>query len=572
MPRFVVRLAFAALFVVLIASLVALVRSQSAVPPEETPYLLALPDLTSPRATLETLMVNGDIAKRSVLTYGVPWAPTPAMLRMMDTVDVSAAATAGRELEAALAAAQIKDVLDHIALPPLSDIPDADAVRAQGITEWRLPGTPIVIAKLASGPRAGAFLFSQQTVELADQLYRAVRDLAYRGGQHSTVYEEWRYMPGPLLPRAVIASLPAPFRIPVFGQAIWQWIGLFLLLAVDAIVTVQIIGWGIQRDARAASIAQRYGQPTAALAVIALSFATLALSEYALKLWGGPLEALLFFLQLTAIAGLAWFAVTAIRRSGELIIAAYAMHETNIDAQLVKVISTLLATAAGVAAGFYAADFVGIPVGPLLAGLGIGGLAVALAVRPTLENIIGGLTLFADRPARVGEYCRFGAESGTVEAIGLRTTKIRRRDDTIVTISNAELAQARIENYSRRRKFRFNPLLRLRYETTAKQLAEIATGITATLKQHGKVLEDTERVRLSSLGDYALELEVDAYIDVTSNREFTAVKEELNLSILAIVSQAGAAFALPSQTNYLARDAAPVAAGQIADVSLGVAG
>src|SRR5262249_26192323 len=135
-----------------------------------------LPDPSSPRATLETLIVNCDDALHSILTHGVPWAPTPSMLRMMDTVDVSEAVAAGRELEAALAAAQIKDALNHIALPPLSGIPAPAAVKAQAITEWRLPGTPIVITKVTAGPRAGAFLFSPQTVALLDQLYQAVRD------------------------------------------------------------------------------------------------------------------------------------------------------------------------------------------------------------------------------------------------------------------------------------------------------------------------------------------------------------------------------------------------------------
>jgi len=251
---------------------------------------------------------------------------------------------------------------------------------------------------------------------------------------------------------------------------------------------------------------------------------------------------------------MSWFAVSAILRAGDLVIDGYAMRHSGLDAQLVKVVSMLLAIATGIGAGFFAAEFVGVPVGPLLAGLGIGGLAVALAVRPTLENVIGGLTLFADRPARVGEFCRFGAESGTVEEIGLRTTKIRRTDDAVVTISNAELAQIRIENLSRRRKFFFNPLLRLRFETTAQQLQAIATGIETMLQEHTKVLDDTERVRLSGFGDYALELDVRAYVDVTDAVEFQSVQEELNFRILDIVRRAGSNFALPSRTNYVTRD------------------
>jgi len=554
MPRIAVRLAFVVSAAMLIGSLVALVHSDAARSANDKPYLLSLPDLSSPRATLDTLISNGDIAMQEVLAGGVPWQPSAAMLRMMDTINVAEVASASRDLEAALAASQLDDVLNHVTLPPLSEIPDAAMVKQQNITEWRLPGTPIVIARVATGPQSGQFLFSPQTVALVGSLYDALRDIPYRDGRRANVYDEWRYMPGPLLPRAAVAMLPTPLHMPLFGQALWQWIGLGLLLVANAIVMLEMIAWGIRQDAHRDGLFHRYGHPAAALAITALSFITLALIQYGLKIWGGMIETLSLLLMLTAICGMAWFAVSAILRAGDLIIDGYAMRHSGLDAQLVKVVSMLLAIATGIGAGFFAAEFVGVPVGPLLAGLGIGGLAVALAVRPTLENVIGGLTLFADRPARVGEFCRFGAESGTVEEIGLRTTKIRRTDDAVVTISNAELAQIRIENLSRRRKFFFNPLLRLRFETTAQQLQAIATGIETMLQEHTKVLDDTERVRLSGFGDYALELDVRAYVDVTDAVEFQSVQEELNFRILDIVRRAGSNFALPSRTNYVTRD------------------
>jgi MscS family membrane protein len=389
--------------------------------------------------------------------------------------------------------------------------------------------------------------------------------MPYRDSRRANVYDAWRYMPGPLLPRAVVAMLPAPMHVPLLGQAVWQWTGLALLLLVNAIIMLESIAWGIRHDARGGGPFHRYGQPTAALAITALSFITLALIQYGLKIWGGMVETLSVLLMLTAIGGMTWFAVSAILRVGDLIIAGYAMRQTGLDAQLVKVVSMLIAIATGMGAGFFAAEFVGVPVGPLLAGLGIGGLAVALAVRPTLENVIGGLTLFADRPARVGEFCKFGAESGTVEEIGLRTTKIRRMDDAVVTISNAELAQIRIENLSRRRKYFFNPLLRLRLETTAQQLQEIAAGIATMLQEHPKVLDGTERVHLSGIGEYALELDARAYVDATDAVEFQSVQEELNFQILDIVRRAGSNFALPSTTNYLTRDAARVRRDVAAD-------
>src|SRR6185312_2231703 len=131
MRRIVVRLAFFLLFVMLFASIVALGRAQFSDATRDKPYLMSLPDLSSPRATLETLLANGTIAVREVLASGVPWQPSAAMLRMMDTINVAEVVAANRQLEAALVASQLKDVLDHVPLPPLSEIPDAAMVKQE---------------------------------------------------------------------------------------------------------------------------------------------------------------------------------------------------------------------------------------------------------------------------------------------------------------------------------------------------------------------------------------------------------------------------------------------------------
>src|SRR4051794_9213834 len=107
----------------LLASALSLTKARFADPSSEKPYLLALPDLSSPRATLQTLITNGDIARRDILANGVPWVPTPAILRMMDTVNVANVTAAGRDFEAAQAAAHLKDVFDHMTLPPIAEIP-----------------------------------------------------------------------------------------------------------------------------------------------------------------------------------------------------------------------------------------------------------------------------------------------------------------------------------------------------------------------------------------------------------------------------------------------------------------
>ncbi|HWB48486.1 MAG TPA: mechanosensitive ion channel family protein [Stellaceae bacterium] len=543
------RLSAAFLLLTFIAGIVGIVEAE---PDDaaERPYLLSVPDLSSPRATLQTLLEDGAAAEKSILEHGVPWLPHAHTLRMIDTVNVENLAESRRELQGMFAAARLKDVLDHIELPPLSEIPDAAAVKAHNLSEWRVPGTAIVIAKVTGGPRNGQFLFSPETVARSGELYEAAGELAYQPERGVNLYAEFRYLPGPMIPRAAVAALPDLLRWPIFGQALWQWLGLTLVLASTVLCMLRLVAWGCRRDRGAARATRRWGQPAAAVLIMVLVVYVQLLIESGLNIWGQMLEVANFALEFIGMAAAGWLGIALIMRGSEAIVAAMAVRETSVDAQLVRVVSMLLAIVVGLATFVWAAEFCGVPIGPLLGGLGIGGVAVALAVRPTLENIIGGLTLFADRPARVGETCQIGTQTGAIEEIGLRTTKIRRKDDTLVTISNAEMAQARIENQSRRRKTAYELVLRLRYDTGMEQFHDLAARARDLLENHEKITPGSERVRLVTLGESGLELEVRAQIEEVPANE---IVEELNLGILAAVRRAGISLAYPSRTNYVVR-------------------
>jgi len=197
----------------------------------------------------------------------------------------------------------------------------------------------------------------------------------------------------------------------------------------------------------------------------------------------------------------------------------------------------------------------GLSVIPMLASLGVGGVAIALAVRPTLENLIGGFILFSDKPVRVGDFCRFGEQVGSVEKIGLRSTRIRTLEDTTVIVPNAEFAQLQLENISIRNKTLFRVTLGLRYETTSEQLRYVLANLREMLLGHPKVsVEESLRVRFRRFGDYSLDIEIFAYLLTNVWPEYWAIREDLNLRIIDIVKEAGTGFAFPSQTAYFTQD------------------
>jgi MscS family membrane protein len=190
----------------------------------------------------------------------------------------------------------------------------------------------------------------------------------------------------------------------------------------------------------------------------------------------------------------------------------------------------------------------------LLAGLGIGGIAIAFAAQKTLENLFGGISVLADEVIRVGDYCKFGDRSGTIEDISLRSTRIRTDDRTQLSIPNGAVATMNVENISRRDKYFFNPSLSIRPETSPDQMRYLLAEIRRLLYEHPKVESESADARLSGFGAAALNLAITAYIPTQDFREFAAIREDLLLRIMEIVGRSGTGLAFPSQTLYLGRD------------------
>ena len=168
-----------------------------------------------------------------------------------------------------------------------------------------------------------------------------------------------------------------------------------------------------------------------------------------------------------------------------------------------------------------------------------------------MEDVFGAITLYTQQPVRVGDFCRVGTEMGTIEEIGLRTTRLRTLASTLIAIPNARLANEPIDNISARSKILYRPILRLRYDTTTEQLQDILDGIRALLSSHGRILQDNHRVRFKEIADDALLVEVYAYLDTKEWSVYLELAEELNMRILEIVAQAGTSLSLPARTLHI---------------------
>jgi len=339
---------------------------------------------------------------------------------------------------------------------------------------------------------------------------------------------------------------------------LWQWI-LFLLLvplsyALAAVATrlfTPLVLLALRRVARVRAD-QHVVKLTGPVRILMFALAIWVISLYSRSLLGS-----LFWTYVAStltVIGATWFCLRVMDIVFKLKQRQFSFtSSTKVSLlQLLEKLCKVLAVIAGALVILYLA---GINIAAAITGLGIGGIAIAFAAQKTLENLFGGVMIISDRPIRVGDFCRAGDTMGTVENIGLRSTRIRTLKRTVVSVPNGQLAVMNLENFAVRDKIWFHHHLSLRYETTADQLRYVLAEIRKMLYGHPKVESTSARVRFIGFASSSLNLEVFAYILEREYEPFLQVQEDLLLRIMDIVEGSGSGFAFPSQTTYLASDA-----------------
>ena len=198
----------------------------------------------------------------------------------------------------------------------------------------------------------------------------------------------------------------------------------------------------------------------------------------------------------------------------------------------------------------------GYPIMSLVAGLGIGGIAIALAAQKTVENLFGAFSLGADEPFRIGDFVKIEDFVGTVEAIGLRSTAVRTLDRTLVTIPNGKLADMRIENFAARDRIRLSCMIGLVYQTSPAQMKTVLAELERALREHEKIWPDAVIVRFAAFAASSLDIEVMAWFQTRDWGEFQKIRQDLFLQFMDIVAEAGSSFAYPTRTIHMIDDPA----------------
>lgn len=347
---------------------------------------------------------------------------------------------------------------------------------------------------------------------------------------------------------------PGPFGVPR-----WKWIGGILgvpLAWVVALILGAVLRYVVLAIARRTQVTwddelvDRLRGPVRLFLVSILTVPVLIF----LELEANTTATVWRILRGITIVAVFWMLLRGIGMAQDhLARMAWASDRTNAQT-IVPLIGRSLRLGLGLVALLVVFSELGYPVATLLAGLGIGGIVVALAAQKTVENLFGSVTLAADRVLRVGDWVKFEDVQGTVERIGLRSTHVRTLDRTVIKVPNGRLADLRIESFGERDRIRFFTTIRLVYGSTATQVRTVIRDIEALLTSHPRTWREGIAVRLVTLGDYSFDINVNAWFATTNFGEFEVIRQDVLLAIMEIVERAGTRLAVPMQVLQIEQD------------------
>jgi len=520
-------------------------------------------DRSSPRAALKTFLDSGDKLGAFI---GNEYLESPSRAGfhqaivlsdiVLSGLDLSEIPLAARERTGRAAAVALYGVLNRIPLPAWEAIPDGMELAANGTStiRWVIPDTEIVLESSTDSTGEMKFLFSPETVKRAFEFHEKVKGLPY---QRAVPLENLSWIlatgGGWMVPYSWVRGLPDWLQRPIGGQAPWKWIGLLLVLGIVALLLRRVYRLSRWRNKKHPFL-ETLAQLTLPASILVLTPIVLYLTRVQLKLVGSVAvgtEVVGTALMFLAGAWLVWRAAPVL---AEAAISSPHIKRESIDAHLIRIFTRLLGLVLAVALLFVGADRLGLHAYAIIAGLGVGGLAIALAAQPTVENLIGGFSLFADKPVRVGDFCKYGDDVGTIEAIGIRSTRIRGIDRTVTTIPNGVLSKMSVVNFTQRDLMLLKSVIGLRYETTPEQLRFVLAKLRELLLAHPMVTPEPSRVRFAGFGECSLNVEVFAYVGTKDWNEFLGIQEDIYLRMIDVVAASGTGIAFPSQTIYFARD------------------
>ena len=474
--------------------------------------------------------------------------------RSLAVLDLSHIPARLHALEGPIYADYLKRILDRIAYIIWQEIPD-DPDRSVPYVYFQHPIGNIALARVAEAPaEEGAapgtrWKFTTETVEAAPALLEAMQDLPAIPG----LEEPQALSPYFRLRESVRAASPGLVQELGYLER-WQWLGLAATLAA-AWAAFALVGGALRGLARRAQwegtepLALPAGL-VAAAAILSWAITRLGLTQVGLPAVGTLIGVLLIL----SIATLVYRLVTLV--GGGFLARAQktVSHVDEIAASLGTGLVKLLVVVGAIIA---VADVVGLPYEGVLAGLGVGGVAIAFAARDTVSNMLGGGILMADRPFQRGDLIELDGTLATVEHVGLRCTRLRSLDDTLLNVPNSHLSDRTIANWGKRRRRKIVMSVGLTYDTPPEKLDRFVKRLKEVLLEQPRMDRDDLYVGLKGFGASSIDIELMFYLKVYAYGVQIEAQHAIVMEIIALAEEVGVDFAFPTRTVHMAGAAEP---------------
>ena len=455
-------------------------------------------------------------------------------------------------------AIQLKEVLDRIELPPIESIPDAEAMAKFEFKRWTLPNSEIRLKRVETGPRSGEYLFTPETLSRLPEFYAKVKDLPHKPGASVGWFDLSSYSPTGVAfalrrivpPRWLLDAPQHRVRATFLDQPVWRWLGIVAVLGAG-IAFVLLCFRLSHRWASRETPAGQWAYLICPLSLgVAAPLAAWILAEV-LRVSGAVYQVLTLSLWTLFYLALTWAVWTAGGAVAASLIAGEKLLPSSIDSQLIRLVMRLLTVIAAILILVTGADRVGLPAYSVLAGLGVGGLAVALAAQQTLANLLGSLIIMFEKPFAVGHWVKVKDTEGTVENVGFRSTRIRTFHNSLVTIPSSQLVNSTVDNMELREYRQVKTVLNLTYDTPAEKIEAFIEDIKQILQAHPDTRKDNLQVFLFEFGPHSLDILLNFFLKVPDREAELAGRQRILLDILRLAEAGEVRFAFPTQTLHI---------------------
>jgi len=403
---------------------------------------------------------------------------------------------------------------------------------------------------LLTRDQQGSWRFSRSTVETIHALWIATE------GETPAVKSDLDRT----LIQSIRGSVPNALKGKLFiGLEAWQWIGILLVIFLGMIAD-QIVraflrtGWHRFELKRGKPVEKeslgRAVRPFGLLAAAGVWY--FALDQGLLP--PTATTVLLVAVRLFLMISLVWAAFRVTDLVGDWLSAQAAKTETKFDDLLVPMVKRTAKVFIAAIGLIYIANAFQIEIMPLLTGLGIGGLAFAFAAKDTIENLFGSIAVILDRPFEIGDWVVVNDVEGTVEDLGFRSTRIRTFYNSLVTVPNATLVRAKVDNYGRRKYRRFTTKLNVTYDTHPEKIEAFCAGIREIVKLHPYTRKDYFHVWLNSFGPHSLDILVYIFFECPDWSIELREKHRFMLDVVRLADRLGVEFAFPTQKLHVVQD------------------